>query len=193
MFILCDTSSILMLLQIAPDMFTDERYECKTIRDIHDEVVQTTKFKSEYPWVSQMRPNLRVTVPSEDQKKNEDLYFETIRHLNRERVYNAEKKRWVDLSWKDMKVLSHVLALECQISTGDDDLEYFARHEFKRDFRGNISALEIIVRWLENKVIQWDDEKQKLLALWVEHNEHPQPLKAKKRFKELSGFNYIGS
>jgi hypothetical protein len=50
MVILCDTSSILMLLRIAPDMFTDERYECKAIRDVHDEIVQTTKFKTKYPW-----------------------------------------------------------------------------------------------------------------------------------------------
>ena len=39
MFILSDTSSILMLMRIAPDMFVDERFECKTIRDIHDEII----------------------------------------------------------------------------------------------------------------------------------------------------------
>lgn len=43
MFILCDTSSILMLLRIAPEMFTDDRYECGTIREVHDEIIRTTK------------------------------------------------------------------------------------------------------------------------------------------------------
>lgn len=40
MFILCDTSSILMLLRIEPDMFKDERFKCKTIREIHEEIVK---------------------------------------------------------------------------------------------------------------------------------------------------------
>ena len=50
MYILCDTCSILMLLRIAPDMFADKRYECVTIRQVWEEITQTQKFKSKYPW-----------------------------------------------------------------------------------------------------------------------------------------------
>jgi hypothetical protein len=193
MFILCDTSSILMLLRIAPDMFSDGRYECKTIHEIHDEIVQTTKFKNKYPWTRNVRPQLRISVLTPAQKQQEILYFEAVKVLNRERIYNEEKKRWIDLSWRDMKLLSHTLAFVYKMSAGDDDLEYFARTQFKEEFGGNVMPLEIIIHWLEAGVITWDAEKQGYLSAWATDGEHPQLLKAKKRFKELTGIVYSGS
>lgn len=91
-----------------------------------------------------------------------------------------------------MRIISHALTLECRITSGDRDLVQFARQEFEEDFKGNISPLEIINHWLESGVIEWDEEKQGYLLAWAENHEHPQPLKAKKRFKELSNFQYCG-
>ena len=55
MVVLCDTSAILMLLRIAPDMFTDPRYGCVTIRQIYDEITRTPKFKSKYLWLHEKK------------------------------------------------------------------------------------------------------------------------------------------
>jgi len=48
--ILCDTSVILMLIRVAPDMFLDSDYECCTIRRVRDELFRTQKFKTKYAW-----------------------------------------------------------------------------------------------------------------------------------------------
>lgn len=46
MIILCDTSSVVMLLRIAPEMFEDKRYGCVTIKEVYNELFATQKFKS---------------------------------------------------------------------------------------------------------------------------------------------------
>jgi hypothetical protein len=193
MFILCDTSSILMLLQIAPDMFTDDQYECRTIREVHDEIVRTTRFKTKYPWTREMRVKIKTVVLNQEQKKTEQLFFDTIRTMNYEGTENQITGRLFDLSREDMRVISHALVLEYKITSGDRDLVQFARQEFKEDFRGNVSPLEIINHWLESGVLEWDEEKQNYLSEWTDNREHPQPQKAKKRFYELTGLRYTGS
>lgn len=193
MFILCDTSSILMLLRIAPDMFTDDRYECKTIRDVHDEIVRTTKFKSKYPWTRELKAKVKPLSLTDAQKNGETVIFETIRVLNSQDTINCKTERLFDLSREDMKVISHALALGYQITSGDQGLVQFAQQEFGEEFKGNVSPLEIINHWLELGVITWDSQKQSYLSAWASDKEHPQPAKAKKYFKELTGFDYAGS
>ncbi|MDG5814965.1 hypothetical protein QA601_07750 [Chitinispirillales bacterium ANBcel5] len=193
MFILCDTSSILMLLRIAPDMFIDERYECKTIRVVHDEIVRTTKFKVKYPWMREMRAKVKPMVLNEKQKQTETAYWETIHALNNFGTVNNKTGQLIDLSWVDIGVISHALALEYKITSGDVNLLQFARQEFKEEFRGSVSPLEMINHWLESGVIEWDEEKQRYISAWMGDNEHPQPPKEKKRFRHLAGNKYTGS
>jgi hypothetical protein len=50
MFILCDTCSILMLIRIAPKMFTEMEYECVTVAEVVQEIKRTQKFKDKHPW-----------------------------------------------------------------------------------------------------------------------------------------------
>lgn len=40
MIVLCDTCSVLMVIRIAPDMFTDDRYGCATTVKVHDELFE---------------------------------------------------------------------------------------------------------------------------------------------------------
>ncbi len=122
MFILCETSSLLMLLRIAPDMFTSDAYECKTIREVHNEIVQTTKFKSKYPWTRVMRAKIKPLFLSIAQKKKEAVYFDTIRALNRIGTINLNTYKYFDLSYQGMKVESYALTLNYRISSGDKDL-----------------------------------------------------------------------
>jgi hypothetical protein len=182
-----------MLLRIAPEMFTDERYECKTIRDVHDEIVRTTKFKSKYPWTREMKAKVKPLLLTYAQKKDEVEFFETIRILNSQGTTNRKTERLFDLSREDMKVISHALTLGYQITSGDQGLVQFAHQEFGEEFQGNVSPLEIINHWIESGVITWDTQKQAYLSEWASDKEHPQPAKAKKRFKELTGSDYVGS
>jgi hypothetical protein len=192
MVILCDTSSILMLLRIAPDMFTDYRYECKTIREVHDEIVQTTKFKTKYPWTREIRDRIRPTILTDAQKQTEQQYHDTIRSLNYAGIMNENSGKNFDLSRVDMKVISHCIALGCSITSGDNDLKEFISQEFEEYDNGSFAPLEIIIQWIEKRVIKWDQEKQKVIDSWKELREHPQPAKAKKRFSELTGSKYTG-
>jgi len=61
--ILCDTSSILMLIRIAPEMFLNESYDCYTIKEVWEEMFQTTKFKNKYPWRVNFKKNIKI-LPS---------------------------------------------------------------------------------------------------------------------------------
>ena len=119
-----------MLLRIAPDMFTDERYECRTIREVHDEIVRTTKFKTKYPWTREMRAKIKTLVLNNEQKKAETVFFEAVRTLNYQGIVNQKTGRFIDLSREDMRVISNALALEYKITSGDRDLVQFARQEF---------------------------------------------------------------
>ena len=60
MNILCDTCSVLMLIRIAPDMFSDDRYECLTIQEVFRELFRTQKFKSRYPWREKYKPKVKA-------------------------------------------------------------------------------------------------------------------------------------
>lgn len=79
MFILCDTSSILLLLRIAPDMFRDERFQCKTILDVHDEIFRTSKFKTKYPWIKELRA--RILELSKVMFGMQDIYQDCFAEL----------------------------------------------------------------------------------------------------------------
>jgi hypothetical protein len=193
MFILCDTSSILLLLRIAPDMFVDARYECCTIREIHDEIIRTTKFKSKYPWTRSMRPKLKPLTFSEEQKKSEEIFYSAISFLIRNGIVNKKTKRFFDLSREDMKVISNALALGYRISSGDNGLIEFAKQEFADEFAGSVSALEVINIWIEKNIITWNQEKQNFLSDWKTQREVAQPPKAVSDFKRLTKMPYTGS
>lgn len=189
MFILCDTSSILLLLRIAPDMFRDERFQCKTILDVHDEIFRTSKFKTKYPWIKELRARIKPIVLNEKQKVKEKEYFDAIKTIIDMGTINSKTIHLFDLSYTDMRVLSHALTLEYKITSCDRNLVQFACQEFEEDFTGNVFPLEIINYWLESGVIQWNEEKQLIIREWIE-NEPVQPEEAKRTFKKITGFDF---
>jgi len=193
MVILCDTSSILMLLRICPEMFSDLRFECKTIREVHDEIVRTTKFKSKYPWTREMRDRIRPLVLTDAQKKTESDHFSTVRELINFGTTNKVTKMLFDLSFVDIKVVTHCVTLGCCVTSGDKNLVQFLHQEYAAAFSGSISPLGIINDWLEKELIAWNDEKQKMLSDWAELNEPVQPSAEKSRFKRLTKYQYAGS
>jgi len=53
----------------------------------------------------------------------------------------------------------------------------------------NCSPLKLVNDWIETKLITWDEQKQSVLAEWVQ-NEDPQPEIEIKRFKKLVKRDY---
>jgi hypothetical protein len=179
-----------MLLRIAPDMFIDERFECKTIREVHEEIVRTTKFKTKYPWINELRAKVKPIILNEKQKLSESMFFEAINELNYQGTKNLKTGHLFDLSREDIRVISCALTLGYKITSGDRGLVQFAYQEFKDDFKGNVSPLEIINYWLQSGVIVWTEDKQKIIEEWILLNESPQPEAAKKEFQKITGFKY---
>lgn len=192
MNILCDTSSILMVLCIVPEMFEDERFGCVTIREVYDELTQTTKFKTKYHWAGLMRNKLKSLSLGKTGTPEVKEYHEVIKTLSEDGTTDEKTGRLFDLSKVDMRVMACALALGNSVTSGDKGMIRFLEQEFPSEFKGNISPLGLINKWLEDKLITWDDEKQKLMAEWNDNEEHAQPKNEIAKFKRLTGRRYPG-
>jgi hypothetical protein len=192
MVILCDTCSILMLLRIAAEMFADNRFECRTIREVHEEILRTTKFKTRYPWTRDFRDRIRPRPLTDAQKESEARNFAAVKALVDNVTLNERTGRPFDLSYIDIKVISHCVTLESHLSSGDDCLVDFLKQQYPGSFKGSVPPLELINRWLAAQLVVWDDAKQTVLVEWATMNEHPQPRPAAARFRELTGRAYPG-
>jgi len=190
---LCDTSSILMLIRIAPDMFIDHRYECCTIRLVREEIFRTQKFKAKYPWRINFKEKIQCLPTNRVRNDDFDIYFDAVESLIEHGTINKKKGSEFDLSYVDKVIIACALANGYRITTGDEDLRTFARQEFGNDFKGWISPLGLINRWIRNNLIQWDDSLHDYLSDWARDDEHPQPHRQKIAFKELTGRRYPGS
>lgn len=193
MIILCDTSSILMLLRIVPEVFENERFECVTIREVYEEITRTTKFKTRYPWLGAMKNRLRSLPAGKTGTPDVATYHEAIKTLNENGTEDETTGHFFDLSRVDMRVMACALTMGYHITSGDEGLVRFLIQEFPDDFKGNITPLGLINMWLEKNLISWDDTKQEFMAEWNANEEHAQPKSEITRFKKLTGRNYPGS
>ncbi len=108
MYVLCDTSSVLMLLRIAPDIFVDERFECVTVKVVHDEIVGTTRFKSKYPWTEGGNvPSAKIAFINEAAFYLSFLPQKTIKFIVLRRDYH--KKREETLAEYYMRTNRHLI------------------------------------------------------------------------------------
>lgn len=192
MVILCDTCAILMLIRIAPDMFKDHRYETITISGVSQEFIRTQKFKDKYSWRSSCRS---LIVPEPESKYgigDYNMIYDLVSKLLDSGVINARNDRLFDLSRVDKQVVSYAIANECTISTGDQGIIDFASQEFTSEFKGNISPLELINKWISSNLIVWDDAKHRILEEWTLTGERSQPRSAITRFKKITGKDYPG-
>jgi hypothetical protein len=193
MYILCDTSSILLLIRIAPEMFIDPRYECCTIKEIHDELFRTQKFKDKYPWRNQYKYKIKYIDSGKMNVQKINLFYETIARLIDSGITSNYSGKFFSLSRVDMKLLSCALAHGFKLSAGDQGMKELACQEFTDEFKGNVSALEIINLWLRKRLITWDDRLHDYMADWNRQEEHPQPVDQIKTFKRLTKRKYPGS
>lgn len=193
MHILCDTSSILLLIRIAPEMFIDERYECCTLHEIYDELFRTQKFKQRYPWRDKFKNKIKYLDSQQINVTEVKLYYETIVRLNEAGKTSNYSGKIFSLSRVDIKLLACALAHGFKLSTGDQGIKEFAWQEFSEEFKGHVSALEIINLWLRKKLIKWNDELHEYISDWSEQNEYPQPDDQRKIFERFTKRKYPGS
>jgi hypothetical protein len=179
-----------MLLRIAPQMFTNSQFECTTIRNIYDELIRTTKFKTKYPWVRDMRSQIKSLPLSVSDSAETKLNLEAVLAIYEEGAINPRTNKLFDLSKEDRQLIACAAANDYAISSGDRDLREFAVQYFDIPIT---SPIELINSWIEKKLIVWDAGKNEMLKLWAVQNEHPQPPRAKTRFKELTSYKYEGS
>jgi hypothetical protein len=190
--ILCDTCSILMLIRVAPNMFSDPEFGAVTVPNVAREFTCTQKFKSKYPWRSEYRAHVVPATSNTMQDDEYVLFLDLVKQMLENGVVNAKTDRLFDLSAVDKEVVSYALSQGHAISTGDQGIIDFAAQEFPDDFKGNLSPLELIVGWLKRNLFEWDDSRHRVLEEWTITNERPQPLKAKAMFKRITGRSYPG-
>jgi hypothetical protein len=193
MIILCDTSSILLLLRIAPEMFVDPVFECVTIHEVVKEIVSTTKFKKKYPWRTEYRTKLIPLPASQYRTPSYERLKGIISALIESVVMNEKTQRMISLSEEDQAIAACAIANGYSITSGDTNLVAFLQQQFKPDFRGNLTALEVVNFWLAKGAITWDDSKQTLLADWKTQGEVAQPRNAIQKFTQLTKKPYLGS
>src|SRR4030042_331322 len=193
MDILCDTSSIMMLVRIAPDMFLDSKYRCITLNLMRNEIFRNPKFKNKYHWRNEFKAKIQCLPSSVTDNADVNRYFEAISMLIRNITINTKTGRPFDLSYADQRFLACALANGYRISTGDESLALFASQEFGDEFHGNISPLGIINGWMSEELIEWNDQLHTYVADWKINNEHPQPERQMRKFRKLTGRSYPGS
>jgi len=190
MNILCDTCSVLMLLRIAPDMFTNPEFECVTITEVRNELFKTQKFKTKYPWKNRYKANIR-TLPETDVKNSKfELYLATINATVESGTINKKTNKYFGISRVDKIIAASALANDYEVTTGDKDLIDFLSQEFDKK---NNSPLRLINLWLTKKLIIWNDRYQEILEDWAKSEEAPQPRTDIKTFEDLTGFTYAGT
>lgn len=190
MNILCDTCSILMLIRIAPDMFIDKRFECLTIADVREELYQTQKFKSKYPWRLDFKNKIVTLGTTEVISGDFNLYLQAITSLIESGTINQRTQKFFNLSKVDKKFIACALAHNYEVTTTDNDLIDFLQQEFSKS---NIAPLGLINSWLKNRLIEWSEQRQVIIEDWNRCNEARQPLSDIQEFENLTGYKYVGA
>jgi hypothetical protein len=168
-------------------MFSDSRFNCKTIPEVRKEFISTSKFKDKYPWRRNYREVLKTTnLLNESSRK---FYCEAVDHLA-DSVRNSETQRYFSLSRVDKLIAATVIGTEdAKISTGDQGLIDFLKQQFDNQ---NVYPIELVVEWLQKELIVWSEQVRNVLDDWDEKNEKPQPKSAVNTLKKLTGFSYKG-
>jgi hypothetical protein len=186
MYILCDTSSLIMLIRIEPDMLIDSKYGCITVRQVWEEFTQTQKFKSKYPWRAKYKASIRFLGQSMIDTVEYERALEIAKFAEKSHR-NARNGKSYGLSRADLEIAAIVIAHDFSICSTDRSLIDFLEQQYERT---NIEPLQIINDWIEDKFLAWNDARQAVLIDWIECNEMSQSKEAIKRFESLTGYTY---
>jgi hypothetical protein len=189
MNILCDTCSVLMLIRIAPDMFTDERFDCVTVQEVCEEIFRTQRFKTKYPWRTDYKDKIRPSNSLRNTGDVFELHLDVVRRLVDAGRTSSRTGKAFGLSFVDKKIAAYVTAYDLEISSTDNSLIDFLEQEFDKK---NKSPLAILNGWIRGGLITWNEEVRKIVEDWDKNGEPVQPTKDKKDFLRLTGVRYAG-
>jgi hypothetical protein len=189
MNIICDTCSVLMLIRIAPDMFTDERFDCVTVQEVCEEIFRTQRFKTKYPWRTDYKDKIRPSNSLRNTGDVFELHLDVVRRLVDAGRTSSRTGKAFGLSFVDKKIAAYVTAYDLEISSTDNSLIDFLEQEFDKK---NKSPLAILNGWIRGGLITWNEEVRKIVEDWDKNGEPVQPTKDKKDFLRLTGVRYAG-
>ena len=189
MNILCDTCSVLMLIRIAPDMFIDDRFNCITVPEVRKEIFQAQKFKSRYPWRTEFKNKIQTGLLISDKSEDFSFHLDIINQLMEAQIINQRTQRSFGLSYIDQKIAAYSVAYELEISSTDNDLIDFLKQEFDKT---NKSPLAILNEWINNGLIKWNCNLQRIIEDWDNSGEPVQPKIDKIEFEKITKSKYLG-
>jgi len=186
MHILCDTCSVLMLLRIAPNMFTDARYECTTVQQVWEEITQTQKFKTKYPWRKEYARHIRSLPQSKVDTEDYRLTLSAAK-LTEQTQRNSRTGKTFGLSRRDIEIAACAIAHDYGVSTTDVNLVDFLKQQYDI---GNVPPLKLVNDWIEKRLLEWTEFRQSVLTDWIACGEASQAHSEIKRFEKLTGSRY---
>lgn len=186
MHVLCDTCSVIMLLRIAPDMFTDTRFECVTLNAVNRELRQQHRFKTKYPWLADHVHKVRALPGTQVETGEYQRTLDAVRILRVTKRSQQDNRRFL-LSPVDLEIAAAVIAHQYRFSTAERDLEEFIEQEF--DIQ-NHHPLALVNDWIEKKLIIWGDAHHRVIEDWIAQNERRAPLLEIQRFEKLAKRKY---
>jgi len=178
-----------MLIRIAPDMFTDERFDCVTVQEVCEEIFRTQRFKTKYPWRTDYKDKIRPSNSLNNTGEDFEFHLEAIRRLVDAGRMSSKTGRAFGLSFVDKKIAAYVTAYKLDISSTDNSLIDFLEQEFDKK---NKSPLAILNGWIRGGLVTWNEEIRKIIEDWDKTGEPVQPTKDKKDFLRLTGVKYTG-
>jgi hypothetical protein len=178
-----------MLIRIAPDMFTDGRFECVTVKEVCEEIFRTTRFKMKYPWRVDYKNKILPSTLLKGKDDDYDLNLKTIEQLLEVGKTSEKTGRSFGLSFVDTKIAAYVTTYGLEISSTDNSLIDFLQQEFDKE---NRSPLAILNLWIEKGLVPWNEDLRKIIEDWDKNGEPAQPAKDKRAFLKLTGAKYIG-
>ena len=190
MIFLCDTCSVLMVVRIAPNMFLDERFECRTSSLVREEIFRKQKFKEKYPWRDAFKNKIVAVSDSELKGGVFGVVEKTINVLFDAGKINEKTKRCFDLGRVDRTLAAISVSKEWGFCSHDRDLVDFLEQEFDKP---SVSPLALYNLWIERDVLKYSSEHATIMSDWKTCNERPQPTSEIRRFCMLTNQEYLGT
>lgn len=185
--ILTDTCALIMLIRIVPEMFHDPKYNCIMTEHVYNEFIKKPEFLYRFPWRSEYKKYLYSKHMEAMLEKNKD-YSRALEYVKyAAKTAKNDKGRCYGLSKKDCEIVATSVCFCYDFCSGDRNLYEFAQNEFSIK---TFSALELLNTWIDGGVLIWDDDKHKMLSMWKNENQRPQPEYQIERFKTLTMRTY---
>jgi len=185
---LCDTSSVLLLIRIAPQMFIDNQFNCFTVREVRDEIYKNQRFKSKYSWRSDFKRELK-TRPCLDIEDSFRTCLDLIEKMMETGVINFRNNRIFNLSYYDQRIIAYAITFDSRLSTNDSGMKDFIEQQFNKEC---LSSLALLNEWIDNNLVNWDSRLKEMMEDWKTNNEPAQPREDIEKFERLTGHQYPG-